>query len=82
MFDLKNLSEDKPSSYTYTVKGLSKTAMKVLRSDRAKPQTFMLKTYFSLLKEGRLTVLSSTTFQVENDTDFNPESQFDELDLG
>jgi hypothetical protein len=73
-------SEERPTHYTYKTVGVSKNALKVVRSDRAKPQTFSKKTFNSLKEEGRLTIIDRLTFQVEIDQEWNPDSQFDSLD--
>ena len=83
MFDLHAwASEEKPTHYTYTIVGVNARALKVLRNDRTRPQPYSKETFQLLKKEGRLEILSKTTFRVEIDEDFDPNSQFDELDLG
>ena len=83
MFDLNAwASEEKPTSYTYTIVGVSPNALKVLRNDRVSPQTFSKKTFKKLASEGRLSILSPSTFQVEIDSEWDPDSQFDDIDLG
>lgn len=83
MFDLKAWgSEEKPTHHTYTIEGVSSTALKVKRSDRASSQTFTKATFASLLKEGRLEIIDNTTFKVEIDTNFDPNAQFKPIDLG
>lgn len=83
MFDLQAwASEEKPTSYTYTIVGVSPNALKVLRNDRVSPQTFSKKTFQAKLKEGSLTILSPNSFQLNLDPEWNPDSQFDDLDLG
>jgi hypothetical protein len=73
-------SEQKPTHYTYEIVGVSANALKVKRNDRASAQTFSKKTFQALLAEGRLTILNNSTFQVEIDKEWNPDSQFDSLD--
>lgn len=83
MFDLKAwASSEKPTSYTYTIVGVSDNALKVLRNDRVTPQTFSKKTLQKIASEGRLSILSPSTFQVELDSEWDPDSQFEDLDLG
>ena len=80
-FDLNAwASNEKPTHYTYEIKGVSATALKVVRNDKVTPQTFSKKTFQALLEDGRLTILTNSTFQVEIDKDFDPNSQFDDLD--
>jgi hypothetical protein len=80
-FDLNAwASQEKPTHYTYEIKGVSANALKVVRNDKVTPQTFSKKTFQALLEEGRLTILSNSTFQVEIDKEWNPDSQFDNLD--
>ena len=82
MFDLSAwASSDKPTSYTYTIVGVSTNALKVVRNDRVTPQTFSKKTFQALASKGSLTILSPTTFQVLVDQEWNPDSQFDDIDL-
>ena len=81
MFDLNAwASQEKPTHYTYEIKGVSANALKVVRNDKVTPQTFSKKTFQALLEEGRLTILNNSTFQVEIDKEWNPDSQFDNLD--
>jgi hypothetical protein len=80
-FDLNAwASQEKPTHYTYEIKGVSANALKVVRNDKVTPQTFSKKTFQALLEEGRLTILNNSTFQVEIDKEWNPDSQFDNLD--
>jgi hypothetical protein len=80
-FDLNAwASQEKPTHYTYEIKGVSANALKVQRNDKVTPQTFSKKTFQALLEEGRLTILNNSTFQVEIDKEWNPDSQFDNLD--
>lgn len=82
MFNLNDwASIEKPTHYTYTIEGASATALKVLRSDRVKSQTFTKATFQALLEEGRLEIIDNSTFKVEIDTDFDPNSQFTPISL-
>lgn len=81
MFDLNAwASQEKPTHYTYEIKGVSANALKVVRNDKVTPQTFSKKTFQALLEEGRLTILNNSSFKVEIDQEWNPDSQFDDLD--
>lgn len=81
MFNLTDwASETKPTHYTYEIKGVSANALKVVRNDRTSSQTFSKRTFQALLEEGRLEIINNSTFKVEIDKDFNPDSQFDSLD--
>ena len=83
MFDLTAwASSEKPSHYTYKIVGVSTTALQVLRSDKSRPQTFTKATFQRLVEEGRLEILTNDSFRVARDEDFDPNSQFDKLDLG
>jgi len=83
MFDLSAwASSEKPSHYDYKIVGVSANALQVLRSDRSRPQTFTKATFQRLAEEGRLEITGPTTFKVERDSDYDPNSQFDKLDLG
>lgn len=84
MFDLKAWAA-KPEDnnvLTYEIKGVSDTALLVKRSDKANTQQFTKATFQELLAKGRLTIVSATSFTVEKDTDWKPESNFTPLDLG
>ncbi len=74
-------SEERPTSYTYTVVGVSDNALKVKRNDRAATQTFSKKTFVSLKKEGRLHVNpDGKSFRLDISGEWDPESQFTPLD--
>jgi hypothetical protein len=81
MFNLNAwASQEKPTHYTYEIKGVSANALKVVRNDKVTPQTFSKKTFQALLDEGRLTILNNSSFKVEIDKEWDPNSQFDNLD--
>lgn len=73
-------SEESRTHYTYEVVGSRKDALRVVRDDKSSAQTFSRKTYKKLKDEGRLQKLSATTFKVEIDPEWNPDSQWDDLD--
>lgn len=83
MFDLTAWSQtEKPKNFTYTIKGVSDTALLVQRSDKASTQSFTKTTFADLLKKGKLTIVDNTTFTVERDENYNPADQFKAVDLG
>lgn len=73
-------SEEKPDWYTYEIIGVSPRSLKVIRNDKGVPQIFTRVVYQRLLSEKKLEILSPTSFRTKRDTDYNPNSEFTELD--
>lgn len=84
MFNLNDWAKKSEDSnvLTYTIKGISDTALLVRRSDKSTDQQFTKVTFQDLLSKGKLKIVDNTTFTVEKDKDYNPLSQFKAIDLG
>lgn len=84
MFNLNDWAKKSEDSnvLTYTIKGISDTALLVRRTDKSTDQQFTKVTFQDLLSKGKLKIVDNTTFTVEKDKDYNPLSQFKAIDLG